>query len=427
MTNSNYPRLSGGTFFILVLQALRQRMKAREHYRGESDGLKDPNVLIGLIKVINPDYVEPTGNALKTKTNDFKSCKLSKGEYLPFGNTAEVEEFDNRVQNNYGSALREMLFFVDQFLETGTAANKDVRLVKALIELIQADDSIAPDEEFFIAENGDKIKKAALGDLTNICLPAFLLGVWHYVVVNRKDNKVGQDTYNEWCPPAGGGPREFTGNIGKAITYNISVYNIIPDSLETGSENDESKGDEQEESTPALVELKLDYKELLIYCIDNDPCGEPIKITLSDEIEAANSRWKYKVREIQDADVRKLAIDIMRTLEEYSFYISDLYMRVIPGRDVLWFRNESFEEGNRLRDDMQPNTRRLRQEIADLYRRLYPIPEDSGFEEHEKKTAQSAPVGNAVMNNNPLFIQQNGDGNVVMPNYGTINITFGKK
>ena len=91
MTNSNYPRLSGGTFFILVLQALRQRMKAREHYKGESDGLKDPNVLIGLIKVINPDYVAPTGDALKTKTNDFKSCKLSKGEYLPFGKTAEIE------------------------------------------------------------------------------------------------------------------------------------------------------------------------------------------------------------------------------------------------------------------------------------------------------------------------------------------------
>lgn len=32
-----------------------------------------------------------------------------------------------------------------------------------------------------------------------------------------------------------------------------------------------------------------------------------------------------------------------------------------------------------------------------------------------------------LINNNPLFIQQNGDGNVVMPNYGTININFGKK
>ena len=239
MTSSNYPRLCGGTFFILVLQALRQRMKAREHYRGESDGLKDPNVLIGLIKVINPDYVAPAGDALKTKTNDFKSCKLSKGEYLPFGNTPEIEEFDHRVQNNYGSALSAMSGFVEQFLETGTAVKKDERLVKALIDLIQQDVSILGDEEFYILENGKKIKKAALGDFVNVCLPAFLLGVWHYVVVNRKDNQVGQDTYNQWCPPSGGGPRTYLGNMGKTLSQEIAVYTNISAVDEATAKNDQ--------------------------------------------------------------------------------------------------------------------------------------------------------------------------------------------
>ena len=55
MTISEYPRLSGGTFFTLMLQALRQRMKTREHYKDECDGLRDPEVLIGLLTVINPD------------------------------------------------------------------------------------------------------------------------------------------------------------------------------------------------------------------------------------------------------------------------------------------------------------------------------------------------------------------------------------
>lgn len=58
MTINEYPRLCGGTFFTLVLQALRQRMNAREHYDGDSDGLSDPEVLVGLIKVINPAYVQ---------------------------------------------------------------------------------------------------------------------------------------------------------------------------------------------------------------------------------------------------------------------------------------------------------------------------------------------------------------------------------
>lgn len=289
MTNSSYPHLCGGTFFVFVLQALCQRMKAREHYKGESDGLKDSNVLIGLIKVINPDYIVPVGDALKTKTNDFKSCRLSKGEYLPFGKTAEVEEFDNRVRSDYRSALRAMAVFVEQFLETDTSAKKDVRLVKALMELIQRDISIAADEEFYISEDGRKIKKAALGGLTDICLPAFLLGVWHYVVVNRKDNKAGQDTYNAWCPPAGGGPREYTGDMGRAITRSINVY-------------------------------CMDIHD----CVDEEAVGE----------EQNTQAW-----------------------------------------------------------------------------------------EGSSPTPPPAPV----YNNHPIFIQQNGDGNMVMPNYGTINITFGKK
>ena len=77
MTNIEYPRLCGGTFMTLVIQALLQRKKAREHYKGESDKLNDPDVLVGLITVINPDYEDPGKAVLKTKANDYKSCKLS--------------------------------------------------------------------------------------------------------------------------------------------------------------------------------------------------------------------------------------------------------------------------------------------------------------------------------------------------------------
>lgn len=425
MTNNDYPRLCGGTFFILVLQALRQRMKAREHYKGESDGLKDPNVLVGLIKVINPDYQEPSGDALKGKTNDFKSCKTSTGQYLPFGNTVEVEEFDSRVQTAYASALGQMDNFVGQFLETGTAVKKDERLVKALIDLIQQDESIDAEEEFYILETGEKIKKAALGDLTTVCLPAFLLGVWHYVVVNRKDNQVGKATYNQWCPPAGGGPRAYTGRMGRSLTQKIMVYkndNLTGTSLQDDDKEDVS---DKKNDQSVLDSLRRDYKAIMIYCIENDPCAGPTKIELADEITAANNNWKYAWREVEDDGLRKLTLEIMKTLDEYSVYLSDTYLRWIPDTDILWFRNESWEEGCRLREDMQPNTKRIRQKIADLYRRLYPVPEDEMEETAEQ--AQSTQGANPVVNNNPLFIQQNGDGNVVMPNYGTITINFGKK
>ena len=89
VSNSIYPRLCGGTFFVLALQALKPRIKAREHYSGERDGLSDPEVLTGLIKVINPDYQVPKGGLNKGKTNEYKSCKASVGTYndtsAPFG------------------------------------------------------------------------------------------------------------------------------------------------------------------------------------------------------------------------------------------------------------------------------------------------------------------------------------------------------
>ena len=220
---NNYPRLCGGTFFTLVLQALRQRMRAREHYKGESDGLTDPEVLMGLIKVINPDYQELDRNALKTKTNDYKSCKTSGGTYLPFGETQEIRAFDDRVKHNYKSVLSEMIVFVNTYLDLSEAVGKTTLLVKALVDLILQDETIGISEDFYIGEEGQTIKKTALGGLNKVCLPAFLLGVWHYAVVNRKDNTVGKNTYDAWCPSAGGGQRKYTAHMGEGILEGLTI------------------------------------------------------------------------------------------------------------------------------------------------------------------------------------------------------------
>ena len=228
MKEENYPRLCGGTFFTLVLQGLKQRTKAREHYKGERDGLSDPEVLIGLIRVINPDYNAPKLNAIKTKTNEYKSCSTSSGQYLPFGDTVELTEFAQRVQTNYSAVLDSMEKFASDFLEIGAASRRDFRLAAALIELVMEDDSIDPEEEFYINEDGSKIKKAALGDLDEVCFPSLLLGIWHYAVTKRKNNKIGKPTYDKWCPSAGGGPRVYQGNIGEKTLPQISKV-VVPD------------------------------------------------------------------------------------------------------------------------------------------------------------------------------------------------------
>ena len=226
MTINEYPRLCGGTFFTLVLQALRQRMKAREHYSGDSDGLSDPEVLVGLIRVINPDYADPGKENLKGTANNYKACKTSNSTYLPFDDEQVLSAFDSVVRTDYQTALNGMIGFVNDFLDVGETVHKDVNLVRALIDLIQQDQTIKASDEFYIGPNGEKKKKAALGDLKEVCLPSFLLGVWHYVVLNRRDNSVGRITYDAWCPSNDRAPRKYTAHMGEGILDDLTTYTV---------------------------------------------------------------------------------------------------------------------------------------------------------------------------------------------------------
>ena len=237
MTINEYPRLCGGTFFTLVLQALRQRMKAREHYSGDSDGLSDPEVLVGLIKVINPDYTDPGKENLKGTANNYKACKISNSTYLPFDDEQVISAFDSKVKTAYQSVLNRMVGFVNDFLDMSETVHKDVNLIRAIVDLVQQDQTIKAGDEFFIGQNGEKKKKATLGDLKEVCLPSFLLGVWHFIVVNRKDNGIGKATYDVWCPSAGGGQRKYVAHMGEGILESLTIsYADIVEEAETDAE-----------------------------------------------------------------------------------------------------------------------------------------------------------------------------------------------
>lgn len=282
---SEYPRLCGGTFFTLLLQARKQRTKAREHRKGERDGLSDIDMLVGLIKVLNPDYIEPTPSVIgtfKTNTSAFKSCRISSGTYLPFANTAA---FDNRVKTRYATPLRGMCEFTDSVIDVRTSAEKDIRLVKALLELIEVDQSIDSEQGFYICEDGSVMTKASLRNEISICLPAFLLGVWHFELVDRKDNTVGRATYDNWCPPNGGAERKYIGSIGDAIARAISV--TTPTDLYTRVITPEGRRDvvggngaEPHEATETVVEYNTPTPEL-----QEISCGYYNLFVVGDEIK----------------------------------------------------------------------------------------------------------------------------------------------
>lgn len=257
----NY-RLCGGTFFTLLLIAKKKGLGAKEHYKGESDDVSEPFTLMGLAKIVLPDYEEPEARMMKTvksSTTDYKKCVDECGSYFPFSDQDALKTFDNRIKNDYGSVLNDMVSFCNRFLVIKDSTNKDKKLVRALIDLIIKDDSIPESQVFYANEDGTAVNKSNIKTMTQICFQSFLLGVFHFAVTRPESNKIGKDTFDAWCPSTGGGRRKYEGNMGETLDHNISlsykyvVERVEPDIVEEGNSTEdftETYSQHESESVP---------------------------------------------------------------------------------------------------------------------------------------------------------------------------------
>ena len=229
MTNTGIPRLCGGTVFTLILVARQQRYGGREHFAGDSDGLSEMDTLIGLAQVMVPDLKRPAKtreDTVQGNTTEFKICKTAGGKgYYPFSNRQSKKAFDDRVKGYYAEALKAMCDFVKNFIWVKGSDKQDVNLVKALLDLIERDDSINNSQVFYIMPDGKPVTKQRIDQIDgeDVCLESFLLGVWHYAIMRREGNTIGKATMNEWCPSKGGAPREYEGHMGENLSRNIRL------------------------------------------------------------------------------------------------------------------------------------------------------------------------------------------------------------
>ena len=98
---------------------------------------------------------------IKGNTSEYKSCKNKGGTYFPFSNRVALTEFDKCVKENYQVALNRMIEFCDEFLHVKRQyKKKDERLVKALIDTIDKDDSIESNQIFYALQDGTGMSKA---------------------------------------------------------------------------------------------------------------------------------------------------------------------------------------------------------------------------------------------------------------------------
>lgn len=141
------------------------------------------------------------------------------------------------------------------------------------------------------------------------------------------------------------------------------------------------------EDSKLLEEFKKDYDELIIKCIKTDYTVPGVDINLYDEIDLRyREKWDVKMLKFKSKELRRIIFEIVGALNDLTQYLTEEYMRLLetPNGFELIAKNQSWEEGCKLREVLRPQTNKLRYKLRDLYRDLH-LEEYEGippFEDH---------------------------------------------
>lgn len=322
-------RLCGGTAFILISNARKEMLSKSENYQGNSSGITESELLSELASIANSQigWIDPKSPSIVNNTSNFKACKNWGGTTFAFNKSATRIDFQNRFENKYESLVSQMDNVVDRFLD----AKKDEYLVKALIELIIQDDTIKDDETFYF---GDKVTKATLRNISEVCLSRFLLGIWFYVLTRIDENSVGQETFEIWCPKNNQGRREYQGTIGEESKLTIQVKRGNTEKTDVGSApineiaeitmpepNVEDAGCDTEYSEQddlLLKEFQDDYDEIILTCISDKFAQAMLDgLLLTSIADLFESKWRTKSEQFQDMGLKSNIQMLLVKLNEF--------------------------------------------------------------------------------------------------------------
>ena len=198
-TNSTYPipYLCGGIFMSLLVAAKNETESIYEMFR----------FFVGIFK--NEPKYTPYKETFSKDISNYRSCKINRSIYIPFDDPALISVFDDRVKNKNSDIIREMSEFTLKFI----SETKLEWLVKVIIDIIIKDEQISSSVEFYIGNystekthilsNSQAIKKDELCQLTKVESHTFLLGIFHYIIMNRPQNINGISTFEALHKNAG--------------------------------------------------------------------------------------------------------------------------------------------------------------------------------------------------------------------------------
>lgn len=115
----------------------------------------------------------------------YGKVKTQKSQIYLFNNNKYVTEFDEQIKNNYSAAYTKAVEFSHKYFGNKESTINDT-LVRKLLYLIINDIDIIDSQYFYICSDRSTKTKADLRNIETIEFEAFLLGVWHYLLVAQK-------------------------------------------------------------------------------------------------------------------------------------------------------------------------------------------------------------------------------------------------
>ena len=165
-----------------------------------------------------------SGNTAAVTTSKYKSCESENTGHLNIQRSEYAERARLKIEKEYSVCLEQMKMYVERYLRI---SDREYWLGHALLELLEKDQTIGSEEKFYFMSDGSSISKSAfLKDIeTEICFPAFLLGLWYYIIDHQVKNTEGFDTYISWHNQG----KKFVSEIGKSYprrTFSMDIINL---------------------------------------------------------------------------------------------------------------------------------------------------------------------------------------------------------
>lgn len=194
----NQEQFTASVFFGLLVEAIKNKRRSRDNYKADKNKLTQTQLFYDLDVLIRNNnesvgefkylYRENTlDQSYKNAASKFKTeGELGKNSSLfCINDGGAVEKFDDRIKSNYTAVYTQAVTLARMYFGNACSDENDTLIQKVLF-LIRNDSSIKDDQAFLICSDGSTKTKADLVGIDEIEFEAFLLGVWHFLIVSQR-------------------------------------------------------------------------------------------------------------------------------------------------------------------------------------------------------------------------------------------------